>query len=146
MAFYHLVTNEELDQSVVLSFSAKALLVMVDARLGERLKWAAGDQVTVMIDTDVTPFQLKITKSSGTHGWQITKSKNKKAEFLCISVRQLATVKMRNRRKADAIVNDGEIVLTLPKEFEIAQPSLVRKVKRARGSGADTQDSLNNAA
>lgn len=142
MPFYHLVTNEELDQAVVVTFSAKALLFMLDGGLSKRLGWVAGEKVIVTIDNDQSPNQVKISRSTNPEqGWLVEAAKKKAEDALSVSVRQLATVKLKNRRRVDAMVNDGEIILTLPKEYEVAQPGMVRKGRKSRSGGGEMESS-----
>lgn len=130
MAFYHLVTNEELDQSVTVNFTSTHVTMSIERKLAERLELAPGGRVMLMLDNDQSPNLLKVWKDEGTSGWEVLDGSDENAP-LVVKVRQLATTKCKGEKKLDAIINnEGQLVVTLPKTFLIADEDMVRKARK----------------
>ncbi len=130
MAFYHLVTNEELDQSVTVSFTSTHISMSIERKLAERLELAPGGRVMLMLDNDQSPNLLKLWKDEGATGWEIAGAADDAAP-LEVTIRQLATTKCKGEKKLDAIINnEGQLVVTMPKTFIIADEDMVRKARK----------------
>ncbi len=128
MAFFHLVTNEELDQSVKVNFQNNQIVIEFDEALAQRMELKVGGKVMLMLDTEAVPNLLKVSKDVDGKGWEIVKGEG---GALAVAARQLVTKTCKGSKKLDAMVSpEGHLVVTMPKTYQISDEAMVRRARK----------------
>ena len=118
MEWSDLVTNEELDLSVKIVTRKTALLLRLDAKLIERLKWR---DKRVKVQVSLTGGMKRIRLVSAATGWPLVEKKGRGAE---VSVRQLLPSSSYTR-KCEASVESDALIVVLPDDFELKNSRMV---------------------
>lgn len=118
MEWNDLISDEELDLSVKVVTRKTALQIRLDPKLVERLKWKE-KRARVQVSLDPGKKRVRLTPASS--GWTINDKKARGAE---INVRQLLPAGAYTR-KCPASIEGEAIIIRLPDDFELKNPSLV---------------------
>ncbi len=122
MEWNDLVPNDELDLSVKVVTRVTALQIRLDPKLLDKLKWK---EKRVKIQVSMAPGKKRVRLVPASAGWDIHDKKARGAE---ISVRQLVSTG-KYSRKCDAAIENDALVISLPDDFELKNPTMVVKAK-----------------
>jgi hypothetical protein len=126
MDWEDLIPNEELDLGVKVITRKTALLLRLEPKIVERLKWK---ERRVKIQVSLKQGKKRVRIVPATSGWDLVDKKTKGAE---ISVRQLVATG-KYTRKCEAAIEGEALVISLPDDFELKNPSMVMPA-RARAA------------
>jgi hypothetical protein len=125
VAWAELVSNTELDRFVLITSNERGLALAMGEDLLTAMKWSEGTRFHINVDLEAKPPQVKLAqKEDG--GWQIEKVSG---GGLQVKVRQLACKGKYQKRKCSAIGDGSDFKISLPEDFAIKDPSMVRKTK-----------------
>jgi hypothetical protein len=118
MDWADLIPNDELDLGVKIITRKTALLLRLEAKLVEKLKW---EERRVKIQVGLAPGKKRIRIVPAPAGWDLVDKKTKGAE---ISIRQLVSTG-KYTRKCDASIEGDALVICLPDDFEMKNPAMI---------------------